>query len=95
MLCVQECKTEIVKIIDRLPDSKVEELFDYASFLGSKYSTPPGSMGEKIEDNINKKESIDYREEYMDIFGVWSKEELEDFNKATDDFRKIDPGDWI
>jgi hypothetical protein len=91
MLSVQECKTEIVKIIDRLPDSKIEELLDYASFLGSRYSTSLGSMGERTEDNINKKGSIDYREEYMDIFGVWSKEELEGFNKATDDFRKIDP----
>lgn len=87
MYSVQECKTKIVRIIDRLPDSKIEELLDYASFLSSRYSTPPESPDER-EVRLND------GEEFMDIFGIWSKADLEEFNKAVSDFRKIDPDDW-
>ncbi len=38
MLPVQEYKSKIDNIIERLPDEKVEELLDYATFLSSRYS---------------------------------------------------------
>jgi hypothetical protein len=37
MEAVQEYKVKIEKIINQLPISKVEELFDYADYLGSRY----------------------------------------------------------
>jgi len=88
MFSAQECKTKIVGIIDRLPDAKIEELLDYASFLSSRYSTPP-------ESTEAREGKLDDGEEFMDIFGIWSKADLEEFNRAVSDFRKIDPDDWI
>ncbi|UCH94539.1 MAG: DUF2281 domain-containing protein [Candidatus Aminicenantes bacterium] len=38
MLAVQEYKLKIDRIIDRLPESKIEELLDYATYLSTKYS---------------------------------------------------------
>lgn len=38
MLSTQEYKVKIDSIIDLLPESKVEELLDYAAYLNSMYS---------------------------------------------------------
>lgn len=38
MLPVQEYKLRIDSIIERLPNQKVEELLDYATFSSSRYS---------------------------------------------------------
>ncbi len=38
MLAVQEYKLRIDSIIEQLPEEKVEELLDYATFLSSRYS---------------------------------------------------------
>jgi hypothetical protein len=38
MLGVQEYKLKIDRIIERLPESKVEELLDYATYLSTRYS---------------------------------------------------------
>jgi len=35
-----------------------------------------------------------YREDFMDLFGSWSEEELRDFEQATADLRHVDPADW-
>jgi hypothetical protein len=43
---------------------------------------------------INQNKKIDHKEEFMDLFGTWSEEDLKEFNTATSDFRKIDPGIW-
>ena len=40
MNTVQAYKIKIDSIIDRLPEAKVEELLDYAAYLGSIYSYP-------------------------------------------------------
>lgn len=37
MLNVQEYKSQIDTIIEQLPESKVEELLDYASFLRARF----------------------------------------------------------
>jgi hypothetical protein len=36
----------------------------------------------------------DHSDEFMDLFGVWSEEDFVEFEAATGDFEKIDPGDW-
>ena len=38
MLAVQEYKLKIDRIIERLPESKIEELLDYATYLSTRYS---------------------------------------------------------
>lgn len=32
--------------------------------------------------------------DFLDLFDVWSGEELKAFNGQVDDFEKIDPADW-
>ncbi len=32
--------------------------------------------------------------DFLDLFGVWSREEAKEFNKQVDDFEKIDQEDW-
>ena len=36
----------------------------------------------------------DRRLVFQDLFGSWSREELEAFNRATEDLNRIDPKDW-
>jgi hypothetical protein len=38
--------------------------------------------------------ATDHRKEYMEFFGVWSKEDAAAFTAATSDFDQIDPEDW-
>ncbi len=33
-------------------------------------------------------------QDYLDLFGVWSEADAEEFNQATKELREIDPGDW-
>ncbi len=40
---------------------------------------------------INQETKPNHREDFMDLFGTWSKEDLEEFDKATSHFKKI-PG---
>lgn len=32
--------------------------------------------------------------EFLDLFGVWSAEEVKEFNEQVDNFEKIDQEDW-
>ncbi len=36
----------------------------------------------------------DRREQFLDLFGIWTKEEAEEFNKSLEETRKLDPEDW-
>jgi len=36
----------------------------------------------------------DHREDFLDLFGVWSKEEAEEFSENLKDFETIDEKDW-
>ena len=36
----------------------------------------------------------DHRQDFLDLCGVWSKSDLHDFERATEDLRSIDPEDW-
>ena len=46
------------------------------------------ALGLKPEMNEN------HREDFLDLFGVWSKNDLLEFTKNTKDFAEIDPADW-
>lgn len=34
------------------------------------------------------------REDFMEFFGVWSDDDLREFNKRGSEFNQVDPGDW-
>ena len=36
----------------------------------------------------------DHREDFQDIAGCWSEEDLKEFTAVTKSFSKIDPEDW-
>lgn len=43
---------------------------------------------------INRGKGKDHREDFIDLFGSWSSEDLDEFKKAISDFEKVDPKDW-
>ncbi len=43
---------------------------------------------------LNLDKYADRKEQFMDLFGVWTKEDQEQFRKNTKDFAQIDPQDW-
>ena len=43
---------------------------------------------------LNRKKKKDNREEFMELFGVWSENDLKEFNSAVSEFNQVDPGDW-
>jgi len=34
------------------------------------------------------------REQFTDLFGTWTKQDLEEFQENTADFSRVDPSDW-
>ncbi len=43
---------------------------------------------------INKEKRIDHREDFNDLCGVWTKQDVKDFEAATQEFNQVDQGDW-
>lgn len=43
---------------------------------------------------LNKKRKSDYSKDFDDLFGIWTKQDAEEFKKATAQFERIDPQDW-
>lgn len=43
---------------------------------------------------LSPKQGEERKKDFLDLFGVWSEQDVQDFNKRTCDFEKIDPGDW-
>lgn len=43
---------------------------------------------------IKSPHEADHKEEFMDLFGVWSEEDYREFLEATEDFNAVDSGDW-
>jgi valyl-tRNA synthetase len=40
------------------------------------------------------KDRIDHREEFLDLFGVWTEEDEKQFLEAVQDLETIHSGDW-
>ena len=38
--------------------------------------------------------NVSKQEEFVEFFGTWSQEDLDEFEKKTADTRLVDPGDW-
>ena len=58
------------------------------------------SLNRTIKELLNKALGItpdpekDNKQEFMDLFGVWSDKEYLEFEEQTKTFHKIDPDDW-
>jgi hypothetical protein len=40
------------------------------------------------------KEKPDHREEFLDLFGLWTEDDEKEFRDALRDFEAVDPKDW-
>lgn len=40
------------------------------------------------------KEKPDHREEFLDLFGLWTEDDEKQFLEAQQDFEAVYPGDW-
>lgn len=36
----------------------------------------------------------DHKEEFKELFGVWSEEDFREFTESSNNFKTVDPGDW-
>ena len=43
---------------------------------------------------LKSKKEVDNKIEFMDLFGVWTEKDLEEFSRAVQDFEEIDEGEW-
>jgi hypothetical protein len=43
---------------------------------------------------IHKKQNSGHRDDFLDLFGIWTKKEAERFSGITQDLEKIDKEDW-
>jgi len=43
---------------------------------------------------LKPKDTEERRQEYADLFGLWSAKDLKDFNESIRDFDQIDEKDW-
>jgi hypothetical protein len=48
----------------------------------------------EISLGLQRKKTLDHREEFLDLFGTWNKNDQKKFIHLTKDFNKIDREDW-
>lgn len=43
---------------------------------------------------LNKKTQLDHKSDFLDLFGIWTEKDAEEFNRHTSSFRQVDKQDW-
>ena len=43
---------------------------------------------------IKNKENDDFKQEYMEFYGIWSDEDKKEFNEKIADLNRVQPEDW-
>jgi hypothetical protein len=43
---------------------------------------------------LKKQARVDYREDFLDLFGTWTSEQSAAFDARIEETRKIETGDW-
>ncbi len=43
---------------------------------------------------LDKNNENDHKNDFMDLFGIWSKKDLNEFNKKIKDLREVNINDW-
>ena len=44
---------------------------------------------------LTDKKAKTHKEDFADLYGVWSKQEADEFDKATQDFYLVHKKDWV
>jgi plasmid stability protein len=44
---------------------------------------------------LSPKKGEERKRDFLDLFGVWSDRDVQDFKKRIIDLEKIDPGEWL
>ena len=48
----------------------------------------------RISVGLDKEPETDHREDFLDLFGVWTKEQGEKFHERIKDLEQIEPEEW-
>ena len=43
---------------------------------------------------VKPKNPEDRKKDFLDLFGIWSEKDAEEFDQSIKDFERIDPEDW-
>ncbi len=43
---------------------------------------------------LDKNSENDHKNDFLDLFGIWSKKDLNEFNKKIKDLREVNINDW-
>lgn len=89
MLKGKSMKSITIHNLDDLLDRGIREK---ARFYGLSLNK---TIKKLLEDSLGISDrKHDNKTLFEDLFGVWSKEDLREFERKTKNFEKIDPGDW-
>jgi len=73
-------------------DDKLDNL------IRARAKTEGLSLNQTIQELIRKalglKKESDHRDDFLDLFGTWTKEDEDEFLKQTKDFREVEDQDW-
>ena len=79
--------------IHSLDDELDKEIREKAKNQGTSLNKTIKRLLEKALGLKSTKEP-NHKDEFMDLFGVWSKEDYLEFFESTEDFNRVDPEDW-
>lgn len=79
----------------------IHKLDDEASELLEQRARREGTSVNKLAKRLLRKalgleeqQMVDYRSDFLDLFGTWSKEEAAEFDRAVAEFEVVDEADW-
>lgn len=79
--------------IHSLDDELDKEIRERAKNQGTSLNKTIKRLLEKALGLKSTKEP-NHKDEFMDLFGIWSEEDYLEFFKSTEDFNIADPKDW-
>ncbi len=86
-------ESQMILDLSSLPEQARIELFDFYEFLSQKYNVL-SSKKALSEANREQYPGDDRSADFMDIFGIWSENDVHEFCRSVEEFDKIDPEDW-
>ncbi|MCJ7578981.1 MAG: hypothetical protein MUP98_00425 [Candidatus Aminicenantes bacterium] len=79
--------------IHSLDDELDKEIREKAKNQGTSLNKTIKRLLEKALGLKSTKE-LNRKDEFMDLFGVWSEKDYLEFTESTEDFNIVDPEDW-
>ncbi len=67
--------------------------------IGQRAKSAGTSVNKVVKELLAKalglgKDKNDHRDEFLDLFGVWTEEDEKQFREAAKDLERVEPGDW-